>query len=231
MKRNRHLHGVRAHMHSHKRSGVSTTYFRELIYGAIDGIITTFAVVAGFSGAALSTDTTSQLSFAVVLLFGIANLFADGVSMGLGSFLAVRSEQGMYRTLRHREEGFSEADAHTLVEIFKRNEAYWVDFILSNELKIQDPMNENPYGTALATFGAFVSFGFIPLMPFMVMDTIDPQTVFQTSATGAFIALIILGILKWKVAGTDALKSIIEVVLVGSLAAFVAYGVGTLFAL
>jgi vacuolar iron transporter family protein len=95
------------HFRSHKRSPLSA-YLREVIYGAVDGIITTFAVVAGFSGAALSGDTTSQLSFAVVLLFGLANLFADGVSMGLGNFLAVRSEQGLYRSLRVREKDSSE---------------------------------------------------------------------------------------------------------------------------
>lgn len=252
MKRNRHLHGVRAHMYTHHQKRAAVVYFRELIYGAIDGIITTFAVVAGFSGAALSTDTTSQLSFSVVLLFGIANLFADGVSMGLGSFLSVRSEQGIYRTLQLREKnsskrngvteahetrlvlienGFSEEDAENLTAIFRRNEQYWVDFILHNELKVEDPTGENPVTTALATFGSFISFGLIPLMPFMVIETIDPQTAFLMSAMGAFVALVVLGILKWKVAGTGALMSIIEVVLVGSLAALVAYGVGTLFAI
>jgi len=81
------------HLNEEHQQSPFADYFREIIYGGIDGIITTFAVVAGFSGAALSSDTTTQLSFLVVLLFGLANLFADGVSMGLGSFLSVRSEQ------------------------------------------------------------------------------------------------------------------------------------------
>lgn len=239
------------HFRGHKQSPFSS-YLREVIYGAVDGIITTFAVVAGFSGAALSSDTTSQLSFAVVLLFGLANLFADGVSMGLGNFLAVRSEQGLYRSLRIREKdsslengsreaeetvqaliekGFSESDAKTLTDIYRKNEPYWIDFILNNELKIPNPMDESPFSTGLATFIAFITFGFIPLLPFVVLDSIDPATVFKISAIGAFVALVVLGIFKWKIVGTNAFKSILEVVVIGSMAATVAFFVGSLFAL
>lgn len=115
-------------------------YFKEVIYGALDGIVTTFAVVAGFSGAALSSNTTVQLSFAIVLLFGLANLFADAASMALGNFLSVRSEHDQYMIARKSEvlevmnnpvkeyeetviimqqKGFSEADAHTLADIYQ----------------------------------------------------------------------------------------------------------------
>ncbi len=251
MKSSHRMKKVDAHFRGHKRSPFSS-YLREVVYGAVDGIITTFAVVAGFSGAALSSDTTSQLSFAVVLLFGLANLFADGVSMGLGNFLAVRSEQGLYRSLRIREKdssiengsreaeetvqaliekGFSEADAQALTAIYRKNEPYWVDFILNNELKMSNPMDENPLSTGFATFVAFITFGLIPLMPFIVLDTVNPETVFQISATGAFIALVILGIFKWKIVGTNVFKSVLEVVIIGGLAATVAFFVGTLFAL
>jgi VIT1/CCC1 family predicted Fe2+/Mn2+ transporter len=113
----------------------SLSILKKLFTGGIDGIVTTFAVVAGFSGAALSTDTTTQLTFMVVLLFGLANLFADAASMGLGNFLSVRSEKDLYNVTRAREErrirenaekeigqtvdimmekGFSESDAKTL---------------------------------------------------------------------------------------------------------------------
>lgn len=252
MLRSGRLKRAEAHIKAaHKRSPLSS-YLKEVIYGAIDGIITTFAVVAGFSGAALSSDTTTQLSFMMVLLFGLANLFGDGVSMGLGNFLAVRSEQGLYKNLWKREQsesvengnvearetkfalmkkGFSEEDAHALTLIFRRNEAYWVDFIVSNELKVANPMGESPVYTGIATFTAFISFGLVPLVPFMVMGSIDPHTVFQFSALGALIALITLGMVKWKVVGTHPVYSVLEVVVVGSLAASVAFFIGTLFSL
>ncbi|MFZ2253067.1 MAG: VIT1/CCC1 transporter family protein [Minisyncoccia bacterium] len=232
-----------------KRSGMSA-YLKEIIYGGVDGSITTFAVVAGFSGAAFSNETTSQLSFFVVLLFGVANLLADGVSMGLGNFLAVRSEQSQYKGIRKKEEyaslhdgereavetksilvqkGFSHDDAHTLTSIFRKNEQYWVDFLMDNELKISDPMSENPILTGLATFAAFVTFGLIPLVPFVIFGSFDPQTVFEFSAIGAGTALILLGVLKWKIVGTKLIKSVGEIVTVGGAAASIAFFVGTLF--
>ena len=60
-------------------SGIFSAYFKEVIYGGIDGIVTTFAVVAGFAGASLSNNDVTQISFLVVMLFGLANLFADAV--------------------------------------------------------------------------------------------------------------------------------------------------------
>lgn len=226
------------------------SYLKEVIYGAIDGIITTFAVVAGFSGAALSQDSTTQLSFMLVLLFGLANLVGDGVSMGLGNFLAVRSEQGLYRnfwkreqssSIRHEEaeitetkrillaRGFSETEAETLTDIYRRNESFWIEFLVNNELKVANPMNESALYTGIATFVAFILFGLIPLAPFIVMHSVDPSTVFQLSAMGAFVALVLLGVLKWRIVGTHLARSVFEIVVVGGIAASVAFFVGTLF--
>ncbi|HEX4799335.1 MAG TPA: VIT1/CCC1 transporter family protein [Candidatus Paceibacterota bacterium] len=245
---NRIIRADRLHMRSHHRNGISG-YFREVVYGAIDGIITTFAVVAGFSGATLSSDTTMQLSFGVVLLFGIANLFADGISMGLGGFLAVRSEQAVYKKIRNREEctttryedieeketvrvlmerGFSEQDAKELMDIFRRNDGYWVDFIIDNELDIPNPMHERPAITGMITFASFVFFGAIPLLPFMIMQDAGHGTTFFISAVGAGIAFVVLGLLKWRMSGVSVFAAVFEVVLVGSVAATVAFFVGTL---
>ena len=234
---------------AHKQSKVST-YVRELIYGGVDGTITTFAVVAGFSGAALSNETTTQLSFTMVLLFGLANLFADGVSMGLGNFLAVRSEKSLYCSIRAKEEqesvdhedletketkaillkrGFSESDAQTLTTIYKKNDPYWIDFLMVNELKIPDPTDENPLYTGLATFVAFIFFGFIPLIPFVLMGSFEESTAFEYSALGAGISLVLLGVCKWKIVGTRLVKSVGEIVIVGGAAATIAFLVGSLF--
>jgi VIT1/CCC1 family predicted Fe2+/Mn2+ transporter len=207
--------------------------------------------VAGFSGAALSNETTTQLSFMVVLLFGLANLFADGVSMGLGNFLSVRAEQSQYRIARCKEEveskqngdaeeaetvtilvskGFSEVDARTLAVIYRKNPSYWLDFMMSHELEMPDSRNENAFYNGFATFASFTFFGIIPLLPFIFMGSFDPQTVFWYSAGGAFIALLLLGILKWKIIGSShPVRTILEVVIVGSVAASVAFFVGTLF--
>jgi len=227
-------------------------YFKEVIYGGIDGIVTTFAVVAGFSGAALSNDMTTQLTFMVVLLFGLANLLADGISMGLGNFLSVRSEQDLYADARRKEtdevrrnttmeyeetitilmqKGYSEADATAMADLYRKNEAYWVDFMMNHELEMSDPRGDNPVVNGFMTFGSFIIFGSIPLLPFMVVTSGDPQTVFYYSVVGTFMALVALGLLKWKVIGSRLTSSLTEVILVGGSAAAVAYLVGTFFSI
>lgn len=226
-------------------------YFKEIIYGGIDGIVTTFAVVAGFSGAALSSDTTTQLTFTVVLLFGLANLFADAASMGLGNFLSVRSEKDLYASKRKGEvvevqnnteheisetihimqaKGFSEEQAKTLASIYQTNEEYWVDFMMQHELEMSDPRGENEVFTGLATFISFMVFGAIPLLPFMVPSEASAYTIFIYSSAGTFGALVSLGLLKWKVIGTKLAASLFEVVAVGGTAALLAFFVGTFFA-
>lgn len=227
-------------------------YFKEVIYGGIDGIVTTFAVVAGFSGAALANETTTQLSFMVVLLFGLANLFADGVSMGLGNFLSVRSEQDLYRAARKEEarivtaspeaelaytqtllesKGFTATDAATIARLYATNEPYWLDFMMSNGREMSDPRGENAALNGLATFGSFLVFGAIPLLPFIVAADAPAQTVFYYSIIGTVVALVCLGILKWRVVGEALSKSLTEVLLVGGTAAVIAYMVGMLFSL
>ena len=227
-------------------------YFKEIIYGGIDGIVTTFAVVAGFAGAAMSSDVTVQMSFLVVLLFGLANLFADAASMGLGNFLSVRSEKDLYNAKREietkvlqsqpelerektirimQEKGFSGEQATTMADIYKTNEEYWTDFIMQHDKEMSDPRGENEVFTGLATFVSFMIFGAIPLLPFMFQSEGNPQTAFMISSAGTLVALVMLGLLKWRVIGTKLLPSLIEVVLVGGTAAVLAYFVGTFFSL
>ena len=227
------------------------TYFKEVIYGGIDGIVTTFAVVAGFAGAALSNDQTTQLSFTLVLLFGLANLFADAASMGLGNFLSVRSEKDLYTVEREaelagmrtdhqlglsetvvilKEQGFSDEDATALARMYQSNEQYWLNFMMNYKHEAPDPRGENEVFTGLATFLSFMLFGAIPLLPFMVFQSGDPQTVFIYSCVGTFVALVVLGLLKWRVVGGKLQSSLLEVILVGGTAAILAYYVGTFFA-
>jgi len=227
-------------------------YFKEIIYGGIDGIVTTFAVVAGFAGASLANDATIQISFMIVLLFGLANLFADAASMGLGNFLSVRSEKDLYHVKRAGEvgliqnqpeseaqqtieimtaKGFTNEQAQALTTIYQTNEDYWVDFMMQHDLELSDPRGENEVMTGLATFFSFMVFGAIPLLPFMLQTEGDPQTAFFFSAFGTLCALITLGLLKWKVIGSKLGASLFEVVAVGGTAAVLAYLVGTLFSL
>jgi VIT1/CCC1 family predicted Fe2+/Mn2+ transporter len=93
-----------------------------------------------------------------------------------------------------------------------------------------DPRGENEVFTGLATFFSFMVFGAIPLMPFIIKESGDPGTAFMYSAIGTFLALVALGLMKWRVIGAKFSASLTEVVLVGGTAAILAYYVGTFFA-
>ena len=236
-----------------KLKSTFSDYFKEVIYGGIDGIVTTFAVVAGFAGAALTGDEVTKLSFVIVLLFGLANLFADAASMGLGNFLSVRSEKDLYNAVRDgerselqqdgrsdraantiqimQEKGFTAEDAATLAAIYQKNDEYWLDFLMLHDKDMPDPRGENEIFTGLATFISFMIFGAVPLLPFMLQESGDPAVAFTYSIIGTASALILLGLLKWRVIGSAFAASLFEVVAVGGTAAVLAYFVGTFFAI
>jgi VIT1/CCC1 family predicted Fe2+/Mn2+ transporter len=86
---------------THPRLGRVQEYLKQIVYGGTDGIVTTFAIVAGFAGA--QAEGVAEVGAIAVLLFGLANLFADGVSMGLGEFLSLRAQHDLYRARRAEE--------------------------------------------------------------------------------------------------------------------------------
>jgi VIT1/CCC1 family predicted Fe2+/Mn2+ transporter len=229
----------------HKISAFST-YLQEIVYGGNDGIVTTFAVVAGFAGA--QNPQVQTMGFMTVLLFGLANLFADGASMGLGNLLSMRSEQDRFIKERKKEEhevhtnaemekaetielliskGFSKKHANELVEIYAQNKTYWIDFMMRYELEMSDPTSENPWLTALATFCAFLSFGVIPLIPYFVFR--DNVNTFFYATISTFFALFLLGLLRWYITRQSIWRSVGEILLIGGLSASIAYFVGTFF--
>lgn len=241
-------HALVEHLKKEHRASPLQTYLKEIVYGGNDGIVTTFAVVAGFAGANLAV--TSPLGFLTVLIFGFANLFADGLSMGLGNFLSLRAEQDVYKAEeakeRHeirtnpkmeREEtidileeyGFTKDQAKKLTDIYATNEKYWVSFMMNYELEMANPQGENPFYTGLATFLSFMVFGFIPLTPYLLQ--LPAASAFSSSVIATTAALLLLGLLRWRVTGEGLIRSVAEIMVVGGTAAFIAYFVGTLFKL
>lgn len=229
----------------HQRSPFQK-YLKEIVYGGNDGIVTTFAVVAGFAGAG-GSDSIVAMSTGAVLLFGLANLFADAASMGLGNYLSVRSEQDAYKTEKHKEKkeiqtnpemeqvesleilvskGFTREDATQLVNIYMKNPSYWLEFMMKDELQIEDPTGDKPVYTGIATATAFIAFGSIPLWPYILLHNND---VFRISIAATFTALFLLGILRWRVTQQSPIRSVAEVMLIGGLSASIAYIVGTFF--
>ena len=238
-------------LEQHKREehqlGHLAEFMKQIIYGGNDGIVTTFAVVAGFAGA--QADGVAQIGGLAVLLFGLANLFADATAMGLGEFLSARSEQDVYRATRAKEmheiihnpemeraetfeilteRGVTEPDAQAMTAILERNPEFMADFMMTYEIGKPDPTGESAATNGFATFIAFIIFGVVPLAPYFLLPP-DPET-FTISMWATFGALVTLGLLRWRVTNETVIRCVGETVLVGGTCAGVAFIVGVLVA-
>ncbi|WP_425090205.1 VIT1/CCC1 transporter family protein [Tropicimonas sp. S265A] len=216
---------------------------RQIVYGGNDGIVTTFAVVAGFTGA--GAEGAAQVGALAVILFGLANLFADATAMGLGEFLSSRSERDVYNATRAQElhlietepeaerqeviallahRGVTGADAERLSQELARHPRLMADFMMSYEFGMANPSDANPARNALFTFVSFVVFGAIPLVPYFLSDP-RPE-LFAQSVIATSLALLALGILRGAVTGERMARCIAETLLIGGTCALVAYVVG-----
>lgn len=233
----------RQHLATEHNLGRFSEFLREIVYGGNDGIVTTFAVVAGFAGAGV--EGAGAVGAIAVLLFGLANLFADATSMGLGAFLATRSAQDIYRAARVRElreiherpereraelfvilgaKGVPEADIHEFAKLYQRNPDLLADFMMQHEIGMPDPSGGNPALDGLATFLSFLFFGAIPLIPYFLRD--PDRATFHLSVLATFVALTLLGLLRWRVTHEGVMRCIAETVAVGGVCAVIAYAVG-----
>ena len=238
--------GYEQHLKSEHRVGDVASFLKEIVYGGNDGIVTTFAVVAGFAGA--GAEGAAAVGTIAVLLFGLANLLADATAMGLGAFLSSRSERDVYMANRAKElheiehnaeyeraeaieilqaKGVSEADANGFADLYQRNPELMADFMMQYELGMADPREDNPAMNGLATFLAFILFGSIPLIPYFLMaPTVET---FHASVAATALALVLLGTLRWYVTRENLMRSVGETVLVGGTCAVIAYAVGLAF--
>lgn len=240
--------GLAEHKEQEHKISKLQEFLKQIIYGGNDGIVTTFAIVAGFAGA--GAEGAAQIGGIAVLLFGIANLLADATAMGLGEFLSARSEQDVYNATRDKElheirhnpemeraemleileeRGVSESDATQLTNVLERNPEFMADFMMQYEIGMSDPTDDNPALNGLATFIAFIIFGSVPLLPYFVLQPVT--STFYLSVVATFLALVALGLLRWKVTNETMFRCVGETVLVGGICAIVAYAVGLAFAL
>ncbi|MGB3616591.1 MAG: VIT1/CCC1 transporter family protein [Catalinimonas sp.] len=216
------------------------SYLSEFVYGGIDGSVTTFAVVAGAAGA--------NLDAAVVLILGFANLLADGFAMSVGSYLSNRTERdhwkrdlrrkraevrddpaGQRATLRgvYRAKGFEGELLDRVVDVLAADRDHWVDTLMKEELETL-PSHKPPLRMALVTFVSFVVVGLVPLLAYLA-DFFAPATAlprFETASVLTFGAFVLIGWLKSAVTERNVLRGVLETVLLGAVAAAVAYYVG-----
>jgi len=216
-------------------------YIKSMIYGGIDGVITTFAVIAGGSGADLTHN--------VLLVLGIANLLADGFSMGFGDFISSRAENEFRKKETAHEEsmleanpkdvkdhiktmyvkkGFETHEAETIAQIFSKNKDMVVSLFLAERGIFKTAIS--PITKSLYTFFSFIIFGAIPLFTYLLLpyfDIVKNNTFFAACILTGF-TLFFLGSFKTRFTDRHWIMSGLEMIFLGGVSAFIAYMIGVL---
>lgn len=226
--------------------GVGSEHVKSIVFGGLDGIITTFAIISASAGAGFSLE--------VILLMGFANLIADGISMGFGDFLSEQAEQDHLKQERAREmwevennvkgeiaemveiyvgKGMTKEEATTVVTIMSRHKDLFVDVMMVDELGLSPPDEDNkPWKNGCVTFFAFLAFGSVPLWCYVIFyaaGVTDDAAMFIVCCVATATTMFLLGVFKAKVTSQPMLKSGFFMTLNGSIAASAAYLVGFMF--
>ncbi len=227
----------------HSRGGLlffNKDYISEFIYGGIDGAITTFAVVAGAAGA--------NLEISVVIILGFANLFADGFSMSVGNYFSTKAEHDTFEKHKaieyweiehmrekeieeirdiYRKKGFRGELLEKVVEQITSNNDVWVDTMMKEELEMTKD-ERTPIKTAAATFLSFLLIGFIPLLSYIFAGILNlsANSLFISSCVLTAVGLAIVGSMKSIVTEKNKWTGVMETLLLGGIAALLAYYVG-----
>ena len=209
---------------------------RDIVIGMSDGLTVPFAIAAGMSGASASAT--------LVVTAGLAEIAAGSISMGLGGFLAGRTDIEHYDAERKREVqethdvpeqeseevsiilqdlGLNEEEAQPIVKALRRDRDKWVDFMMRFELGLERPSPRRALQSAATIGGAYALSGFVPLGPYILMNSVSNALYVSIAVT--LIALFVFGYAKGRVTGVNAWQSGLQTVLVGGVAAGAAFGI------
>lgn len=235
---------LQEHLNQEHKMSPASQYIGELVYGGIDGIVTTFAVVAWFVWAG-ATETLGQIGPLAVVLFGLANLFGDGVSMALGKYLSTKSEQDIYTRAWEKEkyeiihntqmevdesieilvaQGMGKEHAWQTVDIIRQYPDLRVKWMMDNELWMSDVRDDKPVVQGLITLFSFLLFGAIPLIPYIFLW--EWYDYWMISLIMTSLALFSLGVVRWMITRISFVGTVSQIVILGAVAAAVAYWTG-----
>jgi VIT1/CCC1 family predicted Fe2+/Mn2+ transporter len=219
------------HVEQHFTAGESV---RDVVIGMSDGLTVPFALAAGLSGAVASAG--------IVVTAGLAEVAAGSIAMGLGGYLAARSDAEHYASELAREEreirdvpeveaqevsdilvgfGVAPADARTVVTAIRRAPDKWRDFMMRFELGLEAPDPKRAVRSALTIAAAYVAGGLIPLVPYMLSHTV--QSALPISVVVTLAALAVFGFVKGKFTGAGSWRSAMQTTLIGGVAAGAAF--------
>jgi VIT1/CCC1 family predicted Fe2+/Mn2+ transporter len=214
---------------------------RDVVIGMSDGLTVPFALAAGLSGTAVATT-------AIVVTAGLAEVAAGSIAMGLGGFLAARSDAEHFANEKLREErevqsvpdvegaevaevfrkyGLAEAEIEPILRAFRNDHPAWVDFMMRFELGLEEPDPRRALWSALTIAGAYIAGGLIPLVPYMIINS--KQTALLLSVVVTLAALLVFGFVKGRFTGTRPGRSAVQTMLIGGLAAAAAFLIARAF--
>ena len=217
-----------------ERHFTASDFVRDIVIGMSDGLTVPFALAAGLSGA-VSVST-------LIVTAGLAEVAAGSIAMGLGGFLAARSDAEHYVSEKEREwrevktvpdveltevaevfraYGLTPEAVAPILDAFEKNPEAWVDFMMRFELGLEPPDPRRALRSALTIAGAYVAGGLIPLAPYMVINQSHRALVGSIGVT--LVALLVFGYVKGRFTGSRPWRSALQTTLIGGLAAAAAF--------
>ena len=209
-------------------------FVRDVVIGMSDGLTVPFALAAGLSGAVASTR--------VVIVAGLAEIAAGSIAMGLGGFLAAKSDAEHYQQELVREtnevETMPEAESSEVSEVFesygltkeesqpivtalRQKPKAWVNFMMRFELGLEEPRPGRALRSASTIAGAYASGGLVPLFPYILLTQL--HSAFSLSVAVTLMALFVFGYIKGRYTGAAPIRGAIQTLIIGALAAGAAY--------
>ncbi|KAM6567608.1 hypothetical protein CsatA_026736 [Cannabis sativa] len=228
-------------LHDHEEKHfMSSEIVRDIIIGVSDGLTVPFALAAGLSGADVSSS--------IILIAGVAEVAAGAISMGLGGYLAAKSEADHYvRELKREQDeivavpdteaaevaeilaqyGVEPHEYGPVVNALRRNPQAWVDFMMKFELGLEKPDPMRAIQSALTIAFSYIMGGFVPLLPYMIIPIAKEAVVASVILT--IVALLIFGFAKGYFTGSKPFKSAFQTALIGAIASAAAYSIAKAF--
>jgi VIT1/CCC1 family predicted Fe2+/Mn2+ transporter len=207
---------------------------RDIVIGMSDGLTVPFALAAGLSGAVASAH--------IVVVAGLAEIVAGSIAMGLGGYLAAKSDAEHYETERLREQreikempfeekrevqeilesyGMTPEESAPAVEAMSKRPQAWIDFMMRFELGLEQPDPKRALTSAATIAASYVAGGLIPLAPYMLLHQARPALTISVIFT--LLALLVFGYIKGRFTGTHPGRSSLQTAVIGGLAAAAAF--------
>lgn len=222
-----------------ERHFTSSAVVRDVVIGMSDGLTVPFALAAGLTGAINTTG--------IIVTAGLAEIAAGSIAMGLGGYLAAKSDAEHYAKEREREKrevaeipheemrevaevfqayGLTEDETWPIVQALRRQPKNWIDFMMRFELGLEKPNPRRAVVSALTIAGAYVAGGFIPLSPYIVTNATSVALLFSVVLT--LVALLVFGFVKGRFTGMKPVRSALQTAFIGSVAAGAAFAIARL---